>query len=81
MTHKPVKPCCPRFQQIGTDLALLLQENDALKRQLQEIRHELEILKEEYAALHEDFSHALQCEFEDECPKNRQTVHFRNQKN
>lgn len=68
--------CCTRFQQLGMDLSLVLQENDALKRQLNEIRSELDALKREHTALQEDFMHAIKCEMGEECPKTRQPVRF-----
>lgn len=47
----------------------VITENNQLKEELAEVRQELLTLKQQYAALEEDFIHALQCENKAVCPK------------
>ncbi|WP_319380657.1 hypothetical protein [Thiomicrorhabdus sp.] len=51
------------------DLFAVMAENDRLKRELEENRRLLRDLKVQYAALEEDFLHALDCEHKETCPK------------
>ncbi|MBF6058124.1 hypothetical protein [Thiomicrorhabdus heinhorstiae] len=51
------------------NLFTLVSENKRLQRELVESRKALRALKIQYAALEEDFLHALDCEHKEICPK------------
>lgn len=55
----------------------VIAENNQLKEALSATQKELNILKSQYAALEEDFIHALKCENKATCPKANvpQTIH------
>jgi len=49
----------------------VIVENHQLQDELDEVQQELVELKQKYAALEEDFIHALQCEHKTSCPKSK----------
>ncbi|WP_130538293.1 hypothetical protein [Thiomicrorhabdus indica] len=59
-----------RFQySMELNLNEVIAENNQLKETLSATQKELSVLKSQYAALEEDFIHALKCENKATCPK------------